>query len=590
MAVADFVEQMRQALALTEPDLDTSIGSTVRKIIDAVAEVADEISIDHYLSSFVYDIDAKQGTDLDDFVRTFGYTRTAPRRATGNILFERNTPATENIIIPAGTQIATSGTPSVIFVTVVPAVLLAASSSISVPIQAVTAGSQGNVSSSAIERFVTPIAGVSSFSNPVATSGGTDAETDDDLRNRFKQTVFRNLAGTESMFLGLALENLYVTQANVIGAVKHHIEQIELVEGSAQSVVGDCSSSYEDSSTFGPDIADGQILIPGVHYSFDVTICPPAVHTLDEDNVPDGIYDLEYDYISTASRNDPVNNITNRIEVYVNGVNEVSASETRTFSSAAVFNNDVGSLYERTQFERLDGSHPVAGNYFLPMAHAPVLSLPDEIVIGLNTYVEDTDYFLVNNVSAFGGSPQSLSGIEWKSVANGAALPIPADGTIITLDYTFNAVPRDVAVTLRDWRLVNTDVWVHQAHRVLLDLYMAIILLPGFTLSSVQPTVEHDLRALIDRVGFNNVLQVSDILAVVHAVTGVDAVRFLNEGDAPDHFGIERMAEDGTTLLTRYVTTVTPRRATDVVTGDDEVVVLNNLVFSVKAQNTFGAV
>src|SRR4051794_5689560 len=111
---ADLVAQMRAALALSEPDLDTTIGSTVRKIIDAVAEVGAESFVDRFLLDYQYDIDSKSGQDLDDFVALFGFTRLPAKRATGTVVFQRSSPATANILIPAGTQLATEGTPPIV--------------------------------------------------------------------------------------------------------------------------------------------------------------------------------------------------------------------------------------------------------------------------------------------------------------------------------------------------------------------------------------------------------------------------------------------------------------------------------------------
>jgi uncharacterized phage protein gp47/JayE len=580
---------MRAALGISEPDLDTSIGTTARKIIDAVAEVAAEVSVDKYLLDYQYDIDTKTGADLEDFARLFGFSRLAAKRATGVVTLERSSPATQNIIIPVGTQVASDTTPRVIFASVIPAILIAGESAVDIPVQAIAAGAIGNVSAHSIERFVSPIEGITSFSNDAATTGGTDAESDEALRSRFKRTIFRNLAGTEAMFLGVALEHESVTQANVIGASKRHTERVEVVTGSAVSTVQDAKSVYAGTSIVGPDIRNGDILTPGIHYQFDATN-PPAIYSLDAAVMPDGIYDLEFEYVPQASRNDPTNGITNRIDVYVTGTKATEAIETRQFSNARTFTNAVGSPLDRANFRRIDGTMPTLGNYFLALANSPVLdpSIPNQITIGPNTYVEGTDYYLVNDVSAFGGARQSLSGIEWISAANGAPQAIPANGVAFTTTYTFNAVPREVEVSLRDWRLVCTDVWVHQANLVRLNIHLAVILEPGFSLASVQPTLEFDLQNLLSTVGFNGVLQTSDILAVAHNVAGVDAVRLLTSADDPTDYAIIEVAEDGTPLHT-YATASVPSRAIDVLTGDSEIVVLNDLVVVVKAQNTFGS-
>jgi hypothetical protein len=591
MATAnDYVESMRVALSVTEPDLDTTIGTTARKIIDAVAEVAAEVSVDKYLLDYQYDIDVKQGTDLEDFVRLFGFSRLPAKRATGTMTFEAQAPSANNVVIPVGVQVASNTTPRALFSTVVPAVLIAGQTLVQVPVQAVTPGTSGNVSADTIRQFVSSITGISSFTNVAATTGGEDAESDLALRERFRTTIFRNLAGTEAMFMGVALENPNVSLVNVIGASKRHQEQVEIVLGNATSTVQDAVSVYEASSVFGVDIRSGDILIPGVHYQFEASL-PPVVNILDPGAAPDGIYDLEFEYVPRASRNDPANNITNRIDVYVNGTDATEATETRNFSDAQTFTDATGTPLNVNNFLRLDGTPAVAGNYFLGLAHSPVVdpSITNQIVVGANTYIENTDFFLINDITSRGGATQSFSGIEWVSLANGAGQPVPANGTPFTVTYLFNAVPRQVEIALRDWRLVCTDVWVHQAKPIMLDLFLAVILSPGFTASSVQSSLEFDLRTHIDTIGFNGVLQVSDVLQVVHNVTGIDAVRFLTSADDPVEFAMQQVSGTGS-VLQIYATSDTPRRAIDVLTGDDEVIVLNSVTLVVKAQNSWGTV
>src|SRR4051794_23694788 len=97
---SDWAQQMRRALGVSDPDLDTTVGSVTRKIIDVVAEAMSEIDVDKYLLDYQYDIDSKVGTDLDDFVALFGITRLPARRATGSVMFERGSAADTNLLIP----------------------------------------------------------------------------------------------------------------------------------------------------------------------------------------------------------------------------------------------------------------------------------------------------------------------------------------------------------------------------------------------------------------------------------------------------------------------------------------------------------
>jgi uncharacterized phage protein gp47/JayE len=597
----DVVAQMRATLAITEPDLDTSIGTTTRKILDAVGETVAEAYADQYLMNYQYDLDAKAGADLDDFVALFGFTRHVAKRSTGVVTFERQNAAPEGLFLSSGLQVSTQDFPPLVFTTTVPAVLEKGSVSISVPVQAVQGGSQGNISPGAISRIVTPVEGFSSVGNTLSFSGGTDAESDESLRIRFRRTVFRNLAGTDAMFLGLALEDSDVTQANVLGANKYFREQIQVVNGSATSTLQQAFSIYPGSSVLGVNIDGGEILLAGIHYTFDATVNPPTITKIvrtippgETDPFADGIYELEYEYVPRASRNNPASGITNRVDIYVNGMRTEEARETAIFLLDQTFNNTAGSPLNRNNFRRAtDNTIPQNGNIFVRYAFSPVVdpALSDFLVINGVTYQEGVDFFLVNDITSSGGTSTSLSGIEWKTAANGAPKVVPPNNTAFSLNYAFNVVPRDVEDSITQWGLVSTDVRVHQARRVLLNAHLAVMLAPGFSRDSVKPAIFQAISDLMSGIAFNGVVQVSDVLGVVMGVAGVDAVRFLHSSDVGDgRYAMQEVSEGGD-IITTYATNVTGqiRRAIDVLMADDQVPVLNDLIVQFKAQNTMGA-
>ena len=84
-------------------------------------------------------------------------------------------------------------------------------------------------------------------------------------------------------------------------------------------------------------------------------------------------------------------------------------------------------------------------------------------------------------------------------------------------------------------------------------------------------------------------VQVSDLLDVVHDVSGVDAVRFLTDDDDGTDYAIRRVTVDGAAITT-YDNGGTPARAIDVLLKDDEYPVFNDITIVPKAQNSFGTV
>src|SRR5690606_25407962 len=111
---SDVVSRMVNALAVAEPGLDTGVATPIRKILDTVAEAIAEHTVDAFLTTYQYDIDARVGADLDAFAALLGFYRQTAKVATGTILLQRTTPSSASVSIPVGSQASTSGTSPVI--------------------------------------------------------------------------------------------------------------------------------------------------------------------------------------------------------------------------------------------------------------------------------------------------------------------------------------------------------------------------------------------------------------------------------------------------------------------------------------------
>ena len=605
-SAADIVSEMIASLAISDSEVDTSIGSTVRKIFDVVGEQVAPAYAERFLLGNGFNVDAKSGGDLDDFCSMFGINRLAARRATGVVTFSRPDVAMQNVVIPANAQIATGTLPQVIFATVAPAVLLAGTTSVSVPVQAVVAGESGNLPADALTNLLTPLLGISSTTRQSdALSGGVNSESDEALRARFKKTLFRSMAGTEDMFIGLSIEettpndpvDTLAVQANVLGATKRWSEQVQVtLDGAdlvATSMIPTTSVKfvYPGSAFFGEDLEAGAVLTEGVHYTFDDSVTPPQIIGIGTNLIENKVYDLDFEYVPQASRNDPENGITNRVDIWVSGVAPQQAGET-TYYQPGTFNETPGDPLERTNFIRLtDDAAPVAptnGNKFLQLAWGPIIDFPESLVLGGVTYVRDTDYWVVHDDTGHGYSPTSMFGLEWLSTNQPAA-----NSTMILGDtqaYFYNRLPSDVEARTRKWRLVTTDVKAHAAKQVRLTLNFAIMYLPAYERGAVQAEVDRTLANWMQGLGFRSVVQVSDILSVAHSVSGVDNIRLLNSLETStgvvDDWGIQHVTQSGF-HLDHFASGLTPSRARDIVLAENEVPVLYDVRYVTKAQNTF---
>ena len=157
------------------------------------------------------------GSDLDSWVADYGLTRLAAVAATGQVAFSRFTTG-QQAIIPVGAAVQTADGTQKFLVTIDATnaaynatlggyVLASGLSSLSVPVQAVNAGAQGNVLSGSIAVLATAIPGVDTVSNAGAFTNGIDAESDPALRARFVLYLSSLSKGTKAA-VGYAVTNV----------------------------------------------------------------------------------------------------------------------------------------------------------------------------------------------------------------------------------------------------------------------------------------------------------------------------------------------------------------------------------------------
>lgn len=124
------------------------------------------------------------GEYLERHAAMRGLVRKEGTKATGTVNFWRNTPAGYNIIIPAGTVVQSNDAEGLRYVTVQDTVMLGQVLNASITVEAVEPGSKYNLKTGSITVMVTPPAGITKLTHDSACRGGTDAESDEDLRRR----------------------------------------------------------------------------------------------------------------------------------------------------------------------------------------------------------------------------------------------------------------------------------------------------------------------------------------------------------------------------------------------------------------------
>jgi len=262
--------------------VDLAIGSILRALAESNAGVA--MWLQQLIVNLLVTTRAAtcSGDDLDSWMADFSFTRLSAVQATGQVTFSRFT-ATNQALIPVGAQVTTTdGTQiySVVVNTTSAAysaslagyVIAAGVSSLTVPVQANTAGTAGNAQAGTITVISGSIQYIDTVTNSTTFVNGEDAEADADFRARFVLWI-ASLSKATKAAIGYALSSMQ-------SGVTYTLTENYAYNGTAQpgyfyAVVDDGSGA--PSSTF---ISQAYAAIEAVR-GFTVTfgVFPPSVLT-----------------------------------------------------------------------------------------------------------------------------------------------------------------------------------------------------------------------------------------------------------------------------------------------------------------------
>lgn len=473
----DFIKQMVQQLRTLDPNISASPGTPEYKIIATVASALSATQIDANVVNGSMDLMTKYGSNLDSFMQVFGFGRQSGVAASASVTLSRSSTSALAIVIPAGTQVASSDGLRVVYNTTASVAIEVGVSEVLAPVRASVVGEIGNKPAGVITDFVgSPVLGVSSVVNSSPATGGINVEGDDEYKSRFKNTIFRNLSGTEDQYLATAV-SMNSTKATVLGPISKHLEsfQVPSVDDgskdedgrSGKGNYGEYTTSlssvtyskytYPDSfyvtnpdrSFFYSPNSDYIVnanVVPALKYRGDTRRMgdagtgpdliaePPATYfyqpnltfisvTNDELSStvsPKDTVFVEHSYISTASRNDWDRGILNCVDIFLNNHKDSLADAVVAKPYDQIFNTLSGNRFNISKFIRSGqiDVHPRAGNLYSVLLWQPVSYLPSSIVIGLETYYLDTHYWLVKSLD-LEGTVRSRDGIEWAANVKG---------------------------------------------------------------------------------------------------------------------------------------------------------------------------
>lgn len=171
-------------------------------VSDMVSSVSMEMEAEYQELSNMLDrmfITTNSGDYLDRRAGEYGITRKDGTKATGTITFSGNA----DVTIPAGTLVATKS--GLTFETTEEGTI--ETEDVDVLIRSLSIGAKYNVAASQITELPVGVIGVTEITNGVETTGGTDGETDAELRKRLMLRLQNPpTSGNESHYKMWALE------------------------------------------------------------------------------------------------------------------------------------------------------------------------------------------------------------------------------------------------------------------------------------------------------------------------------------------------------------------------------------------------
>ena len=527
-------------------------------------------------------------------------TRKAAQQAIGQALFYTRTTPTRDSTISAGGIIETISdetTSPVLFTVLTDFTLYVADLAnyynpsteryeITLDIQAVNAGVNGNVDADTIQLIVSGIDAVFGVTNPNPTEFGQDDETNAELAARAILAFVSVDAGTQGGYLATALGTPLVQRAKIISAgeklMQRDIDPLRLVHINGKVdiyIQGELETTYTD--TFGflySKVTNEPVLIESVlFYQFEtlnteITIDQPIYDVIEIKNVTKSAnYDLTgfkvsgdgnvIDIDETLAINraiglaptdiilmsyrfrkatayvflhQPVDLIVSIIGEN-SGVLTSANYELQKVQDPLAYGNSTSATDQMSLIYAngipVGGVTQVNNELHVLIAQDPVqLNFygSDNSTIQVTdttqaiTYVRDIDYTVIP------GSMNILTQIERtlnSSIPSGASILVNYEaGENFTVSYNANSLLQNVQTRVNTMKHLTADVLVKGAQKTFIDFNLTIFLTQGSDQTSTDVKVRTAVAKLLASKLIGEPVYQSDIVKVIEGVVGVDYI------------------------------------------------------------------
>ena len=242
-----FLQRFANRLVARTNLSDVEVGGILHTVAMAVARECDDMSFQSVNLQRLWDIDTATGEDLDkrgEDCNPDEIERQGETKATGQVEFSRSG-TTGTITIPSGSVVRVADGGPEFKTTAAGQILNGFTDSGNIAVEALEAGSDGNVDADTITQM-DAITGVETVTNPAATTGGTDEESDAEYRASIKSYMRSLGRGTQQALEWAVLDVELADYGRIVSA--HPVEGIGSNLGKVWIYVDDGSGTIERTS------------------------------------------------------------------------------------------------------------------------------------------------------------------------------------------------------------------------------------------------------------------------------------------------------------------------------------------------------
>lgn len=511
MALPNFSQIVSSMIAFLQgsrPDIAVQTGSVVNDVV--VSTVANQLSPEdgtdpsvygsiqytQDLQAFVDNAAILVPTDLDAIGANYGLTRLPGTQSTGTITFRiRNYTTTSPIVtVPSGTVVstlATSQSPAIAFattatVTFTPSLAPSYFNPVtgfyeqSTTIICQTIGAIGNVGAQTITSLVSSVSGIDAVTNNTATTGGTDIESNTAFAARIQIKLEGNNVGTPDGIISLVETNPNVIQALVVGPNDPEMMRDQFGGSVDVYIRGQVPLTLSETFTYSTTGSQQYIFMH-----------QPA---------------LSVGSVTGVSGGNPYTFVPNTDYAFVENPNSLFAGSTL---AASYINFNVSTFFTITIVTDL--THLIVNS---TNGMNPGDTIHQGAFSTTITTVTDLTHIVVGSTSGFGTGAANFTGFK------------PDNNTVVTVTYTYDSLIETLQALFNNNsnHIVASDILVREAIEAFINVTASVVILPGYVGATVVANVQTNLTTYLNALGLGAVIDLSDLVVVIEATPGVDAV------------------------------------------------------------------